>query len=207
MAIIAAPWYAKHIGVSTRKKAPVARQKSRSRERKTAAATPKRTFRRAAAIATKRIVRKAAVAPQKRSFAELLEVAGAPSKRTAAVSPTAQPPSRAMPHRSTPAARGDAACSCGQLSAVARRIIELGAEARGESLAPDGIEAQLKRERDDACGIGSVARKIINRAIATPRDAKRLDREIRAQRQHDRDEALGITPAACAIIDRVEARA
>jgi hypothetical protein len=53
--------------------------------------------------------------------------------------------------------------SRGQLTAAARRIITLGAEARGDSLPADGIDAQMRRERDQACGITPTARAIIDR--------------------------------------------
>lgn len=48
------------------------------------------------------------------------------------------------------------------LSRRARKMIRLGAEARGESIDPDGIETQLRCERDQACGITPAARAIID---------------------------------------------
>lgn len=51
------------------------------------------------------------------------------------------------------------------LSSTARRIIALGMEARGEILAADGIEAELRHMRDETCGITAKAREIIDREV------------------------------------------
>lgn len=149
--------FAALLGLPPRAKAKgTAKPKARDRERRTAATT--RTAR--SAIMRRevhKVARMDAPAAHKKSFAELLDVATSKARpvkhRHVAViadAPVSQP---------EPLLRRDA------LTPAARRIIALGAEARGESLAPDGIDAQLRRARDEACGITPAARKIIDRAV------------------------------------------
>lgn len=126
--------------------------KMRQREPRPAAA-PVRRVSHAARAETRRSDRKSRPA----TFAELLDVdlpepARAHHQAAPAVAdvlvPQPKPPQRRA-----------------GLSTAARRIIALGAEARGENIEPDGIEAKLKRERDEACGITAAAREVIDRAV------------------------------------------
>lgn len=146
------------LGLPRRAKAKgSAKPKPRNRERRTAAIT-----RTARSTTPRREVpnrtRMNAPASHKRTFAELLDVTSsktrAVKRRPAAViasAPVTQPES--LPRRDG-------------LTPIARRIIALGAEARGETLPPDGIAAQLRRDRDKACGIDPTVRLVIDRATA-----------------------------------------
>lgn len=138
-------------GAARRKQFKAAtRPKTRRRESRSTSAPVKKMFH-VARAETRRSDRKSRPA----TFAELLDVDLPPSGRAhhqpdpaVAGVPVPQP---------EPPPRHDG------LSPAARRIIALGAEARGENIEPDGIEAKLKRERDEACGITEVARAIIDR--------------------------------------------
>lgn len=142
------------------------RPKTRQREPRPAAAPARRMFH-VARAETRSSDRKSRPA----TFAELLDVdlpepARAHHQAAPAVAdvPVLQ---REPPRRSD------------SLTPAARRIIALGAEARGENIEPDGIEAQLRRARDEACGITAKARSIIDRAatkaaVASAREIQRI---------------------------------
>lgn len=179
--------FAALLGLPPRKKQVEAavRPKARRREPRPVAAPVRKKF---ASRAEHR-----GSAPRAPTFAELLDAAlPAPSK---------------VQRRAARAIADVQASHPEGLTPTARRIIALGAAARGEALPEDGIEAQLKRDRDEACGIGSVARLIINSTNAAPREAQRLATAVDAQLRRERDAAFGITPAVRAIIDRETAQA
>lgn len=142
------------MGLPPRKKSKtVARLKTRDRERRTAAAAPK-----ARAMSRRRearnVTRLHVTAAHTPTFAELLEVVE-PAPRA----PKHSPLSLALTREKAPPSRKG-------MTAAARKIIALGAAARGETAPPDDIEAQLRRERDEACRITPAARAVIDRVVA-----------------------------------------
>lgn len=142
------------------------RSKMRHREPRPAAAPVRRVFH-AARAETRRSDKKS----QPATFAELLGV-NLPPPRThhqaaMAVAGAPVPQQERLPRRDG-------------LSPAARRIIALGAKARGENIEPDGIESQLRHARDEACGITAPIREIIDRAVRRQASKQRATPDARA---------------------------